>query len=120
MTNAMNYSISARRISCSVLGRVVILLATMALVTAVIAFTVLAQSKPHVATIRATDSSDGSRVTINADLSLSDYEAYRRGDRFYVKIPSLDLTRAQTLKGRGFEDVKVQRTGDGTLLSFRL
>ena len=76
--------------------------------------------RTHVATLHSTDSSEGSRVAITSDQSLNDYEAYRRGDRFYVKIPAADVPRAEAARGRGFADVKSQRTGDSTLLSFRL
>jgi hypothetical protein len=76
--------------------------------------------RTHVATLRSSDSSEGSRVALSSDQSLNDYEAYRRGDRFYVKIPAADVPRADAIRGRGFADVKTQRTGDSTVLSFRL
>src|SRR5438132_2508119 len=76
--------------------------------------------RTHVATLHSSDSSEGSRVAITSDQSLNDYEAYRRGDRFYVKIPAADVPRAEALRGRGFADVKSQRAGDSTVLSFRL
>ena len=38
--------------------------------------------RQHTATLRASDSPDGSRVALSSDQSLNDYEAYRRGDRF--------------------------------------
>jgi len=76
--------------------------------------------RPHVATLRASDTSEGSRVAISSDQSLNNYEAYRRGDRFYVKIPAADVPRAEAVRGRGFADVKAQRAGDSTVLSFRL
>jgi hypothetical protein len=59
-------------------------------------------------------------VVFSSDQSLNDYEAYRRGDRFYVKIPAAEVPRAETLRGRGFADVKAQRSGDSTVVSFRL
>jgi len=59
-------------------------------------------------------------VAISSDQSLSNYEAYRRGDRFYVKIPAADVPRAEALRGRGFADVTAQRNGESTVLSFRL
>src|SRR4051812_24233582 len=71
--------------------------------------------KPRVATLRASDSAQGSRVALGGDQSLSDYEAYRRGDRFYVKIPPADVPRAEIVRGRAFGDVKVQRSADSTL-----
>jgi hypothetical protein len=77
-------------------------------------------SKSHVATLRASDSPDGSRVSLSSDQSLNNYEAYRRGDRFYVRIPGADMPRAESIRGRGFSDVKVQRSGDSTVVSFRL
>jgi hypothetical protein len=76
--------------------------------------------RTHVATLHSTDSSEGSRVAITSDQSLNNYEAYRRGDRFYVKIPAADVPRAEAVRGRGFADVKSQKTGDSTLLSFHL
>ncbi len=76
--------------------------------------------RPHVATLRANDSPDGSRVALTSDQSLNNYEAYRRGDRFYVRIPAADVPRAEATRGRGFADVKAQRSGDSTVVSFRL
>jgi hypothetical protein len=76
--------------------------------------------RQHIATLRSSDSSEGSRVALTSDQSLNDYEAYRRGDRFYVKIPAVDVPRAEALRGRGFADVKAQRNGDSTVVSFRL
>ena len=76
--------------------------------------------RQHVATLRSSDSQEGSRVAINSDQSLNNYEAYRRGDRFYVKIPAADVPRAEAIRGRGFADVTAQRNGDSTVLSFRL
>jgi len=76
--------------------------------------------RSHIATVRSSDSSEGSRVAISSDQSLNNYEAYRRGDRFYVKIPAADVPRAESVRGRGFADVKAQRSGDSTVVSFRL
>ena len=76
--------------------------------------------RQHIATVHSSDSTEGSRVAITSDQSLNDYEAYRRGDRFYVKIPAADVPRAEAVRGRGFVDVKAQKSGDNTILSFRL
>jgi hypothetical protein len=52
---------------------------------------------------------------------LSDYEAFRRGDRFYIKIPLADLFSAVPhFRADGFADVQVQRVGDGLIVSFKL
>ncbi|MFN2578452.1 MAG: HEAT repeat domain-containing protein [Pyrinomonadaceae bacterium] len=127
MTSTMDQSPRGLRISSSILRYPGIALLAAATVTA--------QSKiirpsgqrnsnsgkrTHVATLRSSDSSEGSRVAISSDQSLNDYEAYRRGDRFYIKIPAADVPRAESLRGRGYADVKSQRTGDSTVLSFRL
>lgn len=79
-----------------------------------------AGKRQRVTTLRASDSADGSRVALSSDQSLNDYEAYRRGDRFYVKIPPADVPRAEIMRGRAFGDVKVQRSADSTVVSFRL
>ena len=64
---------------------------------------------------------EGSRVTIVSDSALSDYEAFRRGDRFYVKIPLAEFKSAPPhCCASGFEDVQVQRVGDSLIVSFRL
>jgi hypothetical protein len=64
---------------------------------------------------------EGSRVTIVSDSALNDYEAFRRGDRFYVKIPLADFFSAlPRLRADGFEDVQVQKVGDGLVVSFKL
>src|SRR5262245_12183599 len=70
--------------------------------------------RPHGTTLRSSDSQEGSRVAITSDQSLNNYEAYRRGDRFYVKIPAADVPRAESLRGRGYADVNSQRSGDST------
>jgi hypothetical protein len=79
-----------------------------------------AGNRQHTTTLRSSDTAEGSRVAISSDRSLSDYEAYRRGDRFYVKIPAADVPRAEATRGRGFADVKAQRGADSTVISFRL
>jgi hypothetical protein len=76
--------------------------------------------RQRIATMQASDSLDGSRVALSSDQSLNDYEAYRDGDRFYVKIPPADVPRAETVRGRGFNDVKVERGADSTVVSFGL
>ena len=64
---------------------------------------------------------EGSRVTMLADAPLNDYEAFRRGDRFYVKIPVADfMTGLPQFRADGFEGVQVQKAGDGLVVSFKL
>jgi hypothetical protein len=67
------------------------------------------------------DAAEGARVTIISDSAMNDYEAFRRGDRFYVKIPLADFTSIPpSFRADGFEDVQVQKSGDGVIVSFRL
>ena len=67
------------------------------------------------------ETAEGSRVTVTGDSLLDDYEAFRRGERFYVRIPSADFTSAHPrFQGPGFDDVQVQKVGDGVVISFRL
>lgn len=67
------------------------------------------------------EASEGSRVTVVSDAALNDYEAFRRGDRFYVRIPLADFGAGQPgFRGDGFEDVLVQKIGDSVVISFRL
>ncbi|HUS09756.1 MAG TPA: hypothetical protein VMZ30_04745 [Pyrinomonadaceae bacterium] len=64
---------------------------------------------------------EGSRVTVVSDSALNDYEAFRRSDRFYVKIPLADFMSAPPrFRADGFENVKVQKAGDSTIVSFKL
>src|ERR1700716_3917820 len=127
MMKTTNQSPRCARASSSVLRCSTVLLLSAALVAAQSRIVKpLVQTKqgsgnpPHVATLHSSDSSEGSRVALSSDQSLNDYEAYRRGDRFYIKIPAADVPRAEALRGRGFADVKVQRSGDSTVISFRL
>jgi HEAT repeats len=83
-----------------------------------------AQQKPqkkNITPLKSGDTSDGSRITITSDAPLNDYSAYRSGDRYYVVIPEANAPRAQGgLRGRGFEDVQVQKRGNDAILSFKL
>lgn len=79
------------------------------------------EKRQHATLLRAIESPEGSRVAIRSDQSLSDlYEAYKRDDRFYVRIPSSEMPGAEALHGRAFSDVRVQRGADSTVISFRL
>lgn len=77
--------------------------------------------KKRLTPLRSSDSQQGGRLTITSDGVLSAYSAYRSGDRFYVVIPKADAPGAQSqARGRGYEDVRMQKRGDDTVLSFRL
>jgi len=75
----------------------------------------------HITAIQLGGAAEGSRVTVVSDSPLIDYEAFRRGDRFYVKIPTADLSAAAPhFRADGFEDVQVQKVGDSQIVSFKL
>lgn len=82
--------------------------------------------RKNIASVRVVDTSDGSRVTITSDVPLNDYEAYWGGDRFFVIIPNAEITyqNVQTLqaslRGRGFQDVRIERKGNDLVFSFRM
>ncbi len=85
--------------------------------------TVAAQLKPQrrITALQLGDAAEGARVTIVSDVALNDYEAFRRGDRFYVKIPLADFASIPpSFRADGFEDVQVQKVADGLLVSFGL
>jgi hypothetical protein len=75
----------------------------------------------RVVSMKLADGREGSRVTVVADINLNDYEAFRRGDRFFLKLPASEFASAQpNFRGNGFDDVQIQRTGESVLISFKL
>jgi hypothetical protein len=79
------------------------------------------KSQKRVTALQLGEAAEGARVTIVSDSPLNDYEAFRRGDRFYVKIPLADFAAAKpNLRGNGFDDVQVQKAGDSVIVSFKL
>lgn len=62
--------------------------------------------------------SAGNRLIITANASLSDYAAYRSGERFYVVVPKADLAAA--LPMRALPGATVERRGEDVVFSFRL
>lgn len=79
------------------------------------------KNEKRITSLQIGQRAEGSRVTIVADSSMNDYEAFRRGDRFYVRIPLANFIAAQPgFRGDGFEDVQVQKVGDSVVVSFKL
>ena len=75
----------------------------------------------RILSLRVNDEPEGSRVTVVSNLALGDYEAYRRGDRFHVKIPASEFATSQPhFSGKGFDDVQVEKNGDSVVISFKL
>lgn len=79
------------------------------------------RNQKRITSLHVGEATEGSRVTVVSDGALNDYEAFRRGDRFYVRIPQADFGAGQPgFRGDGFEDVRVQKVGDSVVISFRL
>ncbi len=75
----------------------------------------------QITAIQLGGAAEGSRVTVVSDSPLIDYKAFRRGDRFYVKISLADLAApAPHFRADGFEDIQVQKVGDSQIVSFKL
>lgn len=83
----------------------------------------LAQIKPQkrITSVQVGDTREGSRVTILGDAALNDYEAFRRGDNFYVRIPqSAFAAKYPNYSANGFDDISVQSNADSVLITFKL
>ena len=61
-----------------------------------------------------------SRVIIRSDEPLNDYSAYRSGDHYYVVIPKANVPSTQSMRGRGYDDIRVQKRGSDAVISFKL
>lgn len=99
-----------------------VLLATACLIwVAFISSSAQLKTQKHVTSLQLGQADEGARVTVISDGALNDYEAFRRGDRFYVKIPLAEFAFSQPrFHGNGFDDVQVQKVGDSVVVSFRL
>jgi len=79
------------------------------------------KNQRRVTGIQLSTAAEGSRVIVASDTPLNDYEGFRRGDRFYVKIPWADFVSATPrFRADGFDDVQVQKVGDSVVISFKL
>lgn len=112
-----NSTVVANRWRCGV-----ILLASACIVwVAFISSSAQLKAQKHVTSVEMVQALEGARVTVNSDSALNDYEAFRRGDRFYVKIPLAEFSFSQPrFHGNGFDDVQVQKVGDSVVVSFKL
>lgn len=101
---------------------VAVLLASVCLVwVAFISSSAQLKTQKRVTSLQLGQAAQGARVTVISDAALNDYEAFRRGDRFYVKIPRAEFAFSQpSFHGGGFDDVQVQKVGDSVVVSFKL
>ncbi|MCA1615914.1 MAG: HEAT repeat domain-containing protein, partial [Acidobacteria bacterium] len=77
----------------------------------------------RVTPLRKSDSAQGSRVTITSDGgALSDYSAYRSGDRYIVVIPQAEAVGGGGggVSGRGFQGAQVSKRGNDLVYTFKL
>ncbi len=100
----------------------VILLASVCIVwVAFISSSAQLKAQKHVTSIEIVQAREGARVTVSSDSALNDYEAFRRGDHFYVKVPLAEFSLSQPrFRGNGFDDVQVEKVGDSVVVSFKL
>lgn len=83
-------------------------------------------NRKNIASVRNTDTTNGSRVSITSDAPLNDYAAYWSGNRYYVVIPDADLVTRDllalqnSLRGQGFQEVRIEKKGRDLVLSFSL
>jgi len=88
--------------------------------------TTVAEARPRrIASLRSRETSEGARVVVTSDTELTNYTSYESGGRFFVRIPQAETgetaaSLAESLRGRGFEDARVERRGADVLLSFKL
>jgi hypothetical protein len=99
-----------------------VLLASVCIVwVAFISSSAQLKAQKRVTSVEMGQATQGARVSVISDSPLSDYEAFRRGDRFYVKIPLAEFSFSQPrFHGNGFDDVQVQKVGDSVVVSFKL
>ncbi|HEV7858762.1 MAG TPA: DUF5916 domain-containing protein [Pyrinomonadaceae bacterium] len=81
-----------------------------------------ASATKRIAQPLSADVPEGSRVTIISDAPLNDFQAYRSGENFYVRLPHAEagFLQSESLRGRGFDSHQVERRGDDLFFSFHL
>jgi hypothetical protein len=70
---------------------------------------------------RVVETPEGTRVTVSADAPLGDYSTSRDGGHFRVLVPQSETASNGdgTLRGRGFDDGRIETEGDAVRLTFR-
>ncbi|HEV2802055.1 MAG TPA: DUF5916 domain-containing protein [Pyrinomonadaceae bacterium] len=79
----------------------------------------------RIASLRSRETNAGASVTVTSDAELANYTTYESNGRFYVHIAQAHATDAaatlaESLRGRGFTDARIERRGSDVLLSFSL
>jgi hypothetical protein len=76
----------------------------------------------RLAPLRVSETQDGARVSVTADAPLADYDAYREGARFYVRLPQASAVAAQRdlASAPGLNAARVEQRGADVLLVLEL
>jgi hypothetical protein len=75
----------------------------------------------QISSLHSQNMANGSRVTLTFNQAVSDYGAYRNGDKFTLLIPDVELALSEiSVKGTGFSNSKVQVRGANLAISFQL
>jgi hypothetical protein len=112
--------LESRRLRLLVLLLSVVVLSTL-LSGATTAQSASASTSRRLASVRSIDTAHGSLVTITSDSALDDYTAFREADRFHVVLPQSQAPqRINSLHGRGFNEVQVDRRSNDMEISFLL
>jgi hypothetical protein len=86
-----------------------------------VASTAIKPQPKRLASIRTSETTEGSRMVVTSDATLSDYQAYMEGGKFNVLIPTaLEPQPQGEMRGRGYTDVGIERRGEDVVLSFAL
>lgn len=71
--------------------------------------------------VSSQNTASGSRVMLTFNGAITDYGAYRNGDKFLVLIPGAELALSEiVVKGDGFSNSKVEARGTNLAFSFQL
>lgn len=74
----------------------------------------------NIVSLRNTETSNGTRLTISADIPIYDYRTYLSNGRFYLVIPRANLLKQDALSGNSFTEAKIERVGADLVLIFVL
>ncbi|HEU4796350.1 MAG TPA: hypothetical protein VFT02_12010 [Pyrinomonadaceae bacterium] len=75
----------------------------------------------HISSISSHATANGSRVVLTFSEALSDYGAYRNGNKYTVLLPGTDLALTEiNVKGTGFTNSKLESRGANLALTFEL
>jgi hypothetical protein len=75
----------------------------------------------QISSVRSQNTTNGSRVVLTFEGTVTDYGAYRNGNKFLVLIPGAELSLNEiVVKGDGFSNSKVEARGTNLAFTFHL